>query len=243
MEEKHKIKYWIIIIILIIIILLLLFFARFGKIDNNSNLVPTGNVDVFDIDINCKCDTDNPCTNNNDNNDGKDNKDNKDNDERNGIPVYNEESSNVLGKVFVDDSNGNYIYQQNLRIFENSAFNFTNKIAPGVSNTYHFVVHNSTNVKLKYYLEMYESSEYTINLRYRLKRGNNYVVGSDNNWVSANELKTAFMAIDANSSDNYSLDWQWMYDDDKDNQDTIAGEQMTSTYKLNVRFYFEQIGE
>ena len=90
---------------------------------------------------------------------------------------------------------------------------------------------------------MYENTEYSINLKYRLKRNNTYVIGNDNNWVSANELKTEFSKINANTSDNYSLDWQWMYDDDKDSQDTLAGENMTSAYKLNIRFYFEQVAE
>ena len=90
---------------------------------------------------------------------------------------------------------------------------------------------------------MYENTEYSINLKYRLKRNNTYVIGNDNTWVSANELKTEFNNINANASDNYSLDWQWVYDDGKDNEDTVVGENMTSNYKLNIRFYFEQVAE
>ena len=238
-KKKNNTKYWIIIILLIIFILLLLFFTRFGRIENKNLLTPTGNVDVFDIDINCNCistntddETSKTCTTTDKNGNTKI------------IPTFNEITyKDVIGEVFVDDKNGNYIYQQNLKIFTNAAFEFTNKIAPGVSNTYHFVVHNSTDSKLKYYIEMYENTEYSINLKYRLKRNNTYVIGNDNNWVSANELKTEFSKINANTSDNYSLDWQWMYDDDKDSQDTLAGENMTSAYKLNIRFYFEQVAE
>ena len=231
MGKQHNTIYLLIILILIIAILLMLFFVKLGKIDNNASLIPTGRVDVFDIDINCQCDNNKTC-----NDDKTDNK-------HNGIPVYQETYKDVVGEVFVDDASGNFIYQQNLKIFENSAFEFTNKVAPGVSNTYQFVVHNSTNAKMKYYIEMYETSEYAINMKYRLKNGNTYVIGGPNKWVSANELKTAFKAINASSSDNYSLDWQWVYDDNKDYQDTLAGENMNSTYKLNVRFYIEQMGE
>ena len=135
----------------------------------------------------------------------------------------------------------NYIYQQRLEIFTNAAFEYTNKIAPGVSNTYQFVVHNSTNKKLNYYVQMYEESEYDINLKYRLRRNNDYVVGDDNTWVTANELKTAFSKIDSSSSDSYSLDWIWEFNDDKDAEDTLAGSNMESNYKLDIRFYFESI--
>ena len=58
----------------------------------------------------------------------------------------------VLDKIFVSDESGDYIYQQNLNIFNNPAFEYTNKIAPGVGNTYDFVVHNSMNENVNYYL-------------------------------------------------------------------------------------------
>ena len=85
---------------------------------------------------------------------------------------------------------------------------------------------------------MYEVSEYKVNLKYRLKRNGEYVIGNESNWVSASELTTAFTKLNKGGSDNYSLDWKWF---DEDNTlDTIAGENMTSEYKLNIRFYFEQ---
>ena len=255
MEKKNNIKFWIIILLLIIIILILLFFTRFGKIENN--LVPTGNVDVFDIDINCNCKNNDTCYNDTNNRDdisnSNTNSTSTDSGNSSSTEVYNNSKTfptydeikykDVIGTIFVDDNSGNYVYQQNLRIFTNSAFEYTNKIAPGVSNTYNFVVHNSTNVKLRYYVEMYEESEYSINLKYRLRRNNSYVIGNNNTWVSASELKTEFSKINASASDNYSLDWQWMYDDGKDNDDSVAGENMTSAYKLNIRFYFEQVEE
>lgn len=218
--QKNRRIFGGIIIILITIILILLYFMKFGKIQNTSTL-PTGNIDVFDIDINidCKCED-------------------KDNCICTDIPKFNETTDNeILGTVFASDENGNYIYQQNLNIFNNSAFEYTNKIAPGVSNTYNFVVHNSSNSNLKYHLEMYENTEYKVNLKYRLRKNNEYVIGDYASWVSASELQTAFSKIQNHSSDSYSLDWKWFDDDEND---TIAGKNMTSEYELNVRFYFEE---
>ena len=226
-EKVNNLKFWSIIILLIIIILILFFFTNFGKIGNN--LVPTGKVDVFDIDVECDCQDDGKCTTTDENGN------------KIAVPAFNRlANKDDLGIVFVDDKNGNYIYQQNLQIFNNAAFQYTDKIAPGVSNTYHFVVHNSTKMKLKYYVEMYENTEYKVNLKYRLKRNNSYVIGNNNKWVTSNELKTEFSKINAYTSDNYSLDWKWEYEDGKDNEDTLAGENMTSKYKLNIRFYFEE---
>ena len=153
-------------------------------------------------------------------------------------PFINDE--NVIGNVFVDDKGGNYLYQQRLKIFENPAYEFTNKIAPGSTNVYHFVVHNSTNIELKYKVKMYEESEYKINMVYRLKRNNNYVLGDENNWVTARELETQFKNLDKSKSDNYSLEWMWKYEGD-DESDSIAGKNMESEYKLNIRVFFEAV--
>lgn len=269
MNSKRK----VIISILLIAIIILLVFCRFGKIHHNDNLIPTGNVDVFDIDVFCNHKIADNSTNDKDNeindniiiedqnvinninsniiseinsNSKKKNGIKTDEEEfihtdRNGeiIPAFNEQTDkNILGKVFVDDKKGNYLYQERLQIFTNAAYKFTNKIAPGSSNVYHFVVHNSNNMNVKYYIQMYEESEYKINLKYRLKCGDGYAIGNDKTWVSADELITNFKNLNKGSSDSYALEWKW-FDDDKN--DTIAGKNMDSEYKLNIRFYFEAV--
>lgn len=224
-KEKNKVfKTITIVLLILIIIILLLFFSRIGKI--SYKLIPTGNVDVFDIEINCIC-TGNNCE--------------VTDIDGNIIPVFNEATDqNVVGNVFINDKYGNYLYQQRLKIFENPAYEFTNKIAPGSTNVYQFVVHNSTNIAVRYKIQMYEQSEYKINMVYRLKNGNTYVLGDENNWVSASELETQFKNLDRSRSDNYSLEWMWLYEGD-DTSDTIAGKHMESEYKLNIRVYFEAV--
>ena len=167
-EKKSNSKLsWLIILLLIIIIIILLFFLRIGR-TNEKYLVPTGNVDVFNIDTVCKC---KKC---------KDvNGDQTDIEPPYDIPTYNEKTDkDIIGELFVDDKNGNFLFQQNLRIFENAAYKFENKIAPGVSNTYQFVIHNSSNVNVKYDILMYEESEYQINMKYRLKKNDKYIIGN-----------------------------------------------------------------
>ena len=217
-EEKNGVKFWAIIILLIIIILLLIFFVTPGYIENTTpattnveTKIPTGNVDVFDIELKCVCDSKEPkenCVKTKDN------------------------------RVYVDDADGDFAYHKNLRIFTNAAFKYTNMIAPGVGNVYHFVVHNSTKLNLKYYIETEEESEYKINLKYRLKRNNKYILGDENNWITASELKTEFMDIAKGASDSYALEWKWF---DDDSVDIIAGKNMDSLYKLGASFYFEQV--
>lgn len=231
-NEKRKSRLsWLIILLLIIIIIILLFFWRVGKVEEKY-LVPTGNVDVFDIDVRCGCKNKEKC-------------DGNDKEETINYPVFNpDKDKDTLGRVFIDDKNGDYIYQENLRIFDYSAYEYdpstlvNGKIAPGVSNTYYFVVHNSSDTNVNYNILMYEESQYQVNMKYRLKKNDQYVVGNDEEWVNAEKLKTELSKLNISSSDKYALDWKWFDDDEND---TIAGSKMNEDYKLNVRIYFEAI--
>lgn len=246
--SKKDIGYITVIVILIIIIFLLIFTTKFGKIQNNK-LEPTGNVDVFDIDIDCITQE-----SEDKNIESGDNSTKKTNNKKctytdskgikRSIPSNNNSSNNSKdvdefeGTVYVDDEQGNYSYQSNLKIFNNAAFNYTNKIAPGSYNTYDFEIHNSSNMNLKYVINFIEESEYDINIKYRIRKNGKYIVGNNNTYVSFDEINFPTGTINSNSKDKYSLDWKWFDDDEKD---TIAGENMTEDYKLKLNISFEQV--
>ena len=212
LTNKNDKYFWIINIILIILILMLLQYLKFGEINNGK--IPTGNIDIFDINVNCGCD-------------------------ENDIPKFEESTDkDKLGAIYISDKKGDYIYQQRLNIFNNQAFEYTNKIAPGVGNTYEFIVHNNMEKDINYNLKMYEKTQYDINMKYRLKRNNKYIIGNDKEWVDAEKLQTTYYDIKGKGLDKYSLEWKWF---DNDEQDTFIGKNMTEEYKLNVRFYFKLI--
>ena len=244
MDINKKKMYISTILILAIIVLILIYFIRFGKIKTfNGN--PTGNVDIYDITVPTNK-PEQPIINP-DKNPTVDIEPTPEpvipspnNEKEPDVikPFDPEEDEEITGEIFVDDKNGDYIYQQKLNVFENPAYEYTNKIAPGSHNTYQFIVHNSSEMDLRYKVKMYDQSQFKVNLKYRLKRNGDYVLGSDNSWVTASELETEFSRIDSGTSDKYSLDWKWF---DDDYNDTIAGKNMTELYKLYIRFYFEGI--
>lgn len=253
MNNNFKDKLLTLIVIILIAIIIIILLTKCSK-DTKKPVVPTGNMDIFNIDIKCKnkkCpvddnkNKDNPNSKTSDNNGNSvvDNNNNEDgsinNRSEEDIPVFDDETDeNIIGEIFIDDNSGNYIYQQNLNIFTNPAYEYTNKIAPGVSNTYDFKTNNISNIDINYYIEMFEETEYEVNLKYRLRRNGEYVVGDDTTWVSGQNIKTSFKRLNKNESDIYSLDWKWFDNDEKDN---VAGENMISDYKLIIRFYFEAI--
>ncbi len=254
-ERKGSNKIMCVIVVLLLAAIAILLWLLFRPQPEPAK-IPTGNVDVFDIRIGCLCGR-------------KDNDDNKggDGDDDAGCdggadgfypnvsPGKNSQKGNSektingdtdtdvdrAGIVYVDDKNGRYVYQKSLEIFNNAAFEYTNKIAPGVSNSYDFKVHNETSNKIQYNIEFSEESEYAVNMRYRLKRAGAYVVGSETEWVSAEQLSTSMKQLAIDGVDAYTLDWMWPYEGGKDGQDTKAGENMRSEYHLGIKVNFEEV--
>lgn len=232
-ERERGYKAALFIILLLITIGFLVWLLLRPKTD--ASKTPTGNIDIFNININCVC--------------GPDKKDDGDCDEDPGEIVSYSGTVNGRygssirdhGTVYVDDVNGWYDYQRNIHIFENPAFEYTNVIAPGVSNSYDFQVHNTTMTAIVYKVEFEENSEYAINMRYRLKRrAGEYIVGDDETWVTASELASGLAYLSGESTDEYTLDWEWPYEGGTDEADTLAGEEMVSEYSLGIKIGFEE---
>ncbi len=251
-KEKRNILPVAIIILLLLLVCVLLWFLL--RPQPELTKIPTGNIDVFDIRIGCLCrgkDKDGKTDDGGDDECGNDadgfypnvspgaSSQKKDTEKK--INGDTDTDVDDAGIVYVDDDNGWYVYQKNLEIFNNAAFEYTNKIAPGVSNSYDFKVHNETSNTIRYNIEFAEESEYAINMKYRLKRAGAYVVGSETEWVNASQLLTAMKQLVNDGVDSYTLDWMWPYEDGKDDQDTEAGKNMESEYYLGIKVNFEGV--
>lgn len=254
--RKKDALYICIIIILLTISIVLLFNTKFNKVETN-NEYPTGNIDIFDINIKCEDINENIDSSKNKNTD-KNIVNNKNviskrkcvytDSNGNKKTIYSgndQKSENIIEKektleelIYVDDKSGNYVYQNNLNIFRNPAFNYKNKIAPGSHNTYNFQVHNSSNMTLNYNIDFSVESEYDINLKYRIRKNNEYIAGDENNYVSINDISIPLTLLNSDSTDNYSIDWKWF---DNDENDNIIGENMKEEYKLMIHIYFDQV--
>ena len=92
------------------------------------------------------------------------------------------------------------------------------KIAPESTGIYVFNVNNKTKYNLKYNISFIESNEYSINMKYKLKKGNTYLVDQ---YVSYEQLNINDMLLNSNKTDVYSLEWKWV--GDNDNNDTTIG--------------------
>ena len=139
-----------------------------------------------------------------------------------------ETSSDGNVEVFDDDHNSvTWNGANDLKIFTNSMYEFENKIAPECYNTYQFVVKNSTNYQIKYNIEFIETNPYHINMKYKLKKNDTYLI---DHYVSASELNTSDALLNVSDNDTFYLEWKWVSSDN----DTQIGNNPNAYYGLKI---------
>ena len=133
------------------------------------------------------------------------------------------------GMLKVYDNDVDWSSKNELRIFSNPVYNFKNIVAPGSHNMYKYIVNNNEKFDVLYGLKFLEDNKNSINMKFKLKRNGEYIIGDDLNWESLNNKIINDLPLGINSYDVYLLEWKWM--DGKD--DTKAGFNQ-SDYKLNI---------
>ena len=161
------------------------------------------------------------------------NNENNNSENQNNNGNNNSENQNNDGELIVD-----WQHTSSLDIFYNTYFNDV-KIAPGISGNYSFEITNGRGNKIGYNISFNDTNIYNINMKYRLKKDNTYVVGDDNTWVSINELFYNNQVLNINQSAYFILEWIW---EDSDN-DTEIGKTMGANYSLNITVYGEDIND
>lgn len=205
MKYNKKIKALNLFFCILLIFLIYLLIHQFGLINDKKNKVPTGNVDIIDIDGDNITDDINENPNNN-------------------------IDKNKLDNNFIVEDNYTIWSNKRLRIFSNQAYEYFSKIAPGVSNSYDFVIKNNNDFPVLVDISMKEVNPYSINMEYKLRSENSFLAGSSFKYVSVKKLSQKNIYLKAHSSKLYSLDWKWI---DSDN-DTEIGEAVDANYKLLV---------
>lgn len=200
--NKRKIIITIISIIIFFIVLFLLI-RQFGLINVK---IPTGNVDIFDINfiVNNNCE-------------------------------HIESDENMKDNIIIYDEQVKYTDNIKLNIFTHKSYYVKNDaIAPNTQNSYQFIIRNNNDFAIKYNLKMEEENAYNINMKYRLKLDGKYILGNDREWVTANELIQNGLVLADKSYNVYTLDWKWFESDNE--TDTKIGTNIDANYQLNISF-------
>lgn len=124
---------------------------------------------------------------------------------------------------------------EDLDIFNNPEFNNEKIVVPMSKGSYEFVISNTINEKIKYSIMAEEVNDLNINMKYRLKLDNIYVVGDKDTWVDIKDLILQDVIVPKNSSNIYTLEWYW----EESNNDTHIGSQVYAEYKCRIKIVSE----
>lgn len=126
------------------------------------------------------------------------------------IDLFRDSYTNDLGQLTVRSLNGDKV------------------IAPGTSNYYRFSIRNTGNTVLEYTIRLTNAFDLTglsIPLRFRLRRGGEWLVGSDSQWHSLEDINRyqGTSVLNPERIDEYLLEWLWPFEAQDDTLDTRIG--------------------
>lgn len=144
---------------------------------------------------------------------------------------YIETSSSVVELIEIteDDVNWNLLEQLNI-------FNGFKKIAPGNSGTYAFKISNKTNRSLIYDIQLKEINEYGINIKYKIKTNEKYIVGNENEALQPEKINIENIILNPNEEQEYILVWKW----EETEHDTQIGMLEKADYTLRIKIGAEE---
>ena len=208
----------IVIAILVVIICLLLLKDGIKK----EKYTHQGKINIFEI----KCDVGYGCD--------CEQQDDKLND--NSKEVINVIDDNAKLDINVLDNDKTWQDQESINIFSDSTYVVKGKVAPESLGTYQFVVKNSTKYNVRYTVKFNETNDYHINMKYKLKKNNEYIIGD---WVTFVELAQTNIRLNSGSNDTYYLEWKWF----GSYSDNSIGNDINSKYGLSIDIRAVQVDD
>ena len=104
---------------------------------------------------------------------------------------------------------------------------------------YDFIIENTSNVPVYYKISLSDVNKDNINMKYRLKQNNVYVVGNQDVYENIEKLNLQEIKIMEKAKALYTLEWKW---EETDN-DLELGKQGLATYRIYIDIYSIYSGE
>lgn len=111
---------------------------------------------------------------------------------------------------------------------------FESMIYPGKSGEYYFSLTNKNSMGSEVNLSFSDNNTYNIPMRYRIKSKDGYISGNEEFWQDIEHLKAEKIFIEANCTEVFVLEWNWLDDGRYDLIDTIVGTKEEYTYIVNI---------
>ncbi|MDO5557362.1 MAG: hypothetical protein Q4G05_03880 [Clostridia bacterium] len=144
--------------------------------------------------------------------------------------IINASKSKVLRIVSTDEV---WNLTDNANIFKNENDEGEKIIYPGDSGEYNFIIENATIKSLYYKIRITDKNIHNINIKYRLKLDNVYILGDENTWHSSKDINLKDILALRDSRSHYILEWKWFDDENSEKmlKDGLA------IYKVYISVY------
>lgn len=116
------------------------------------------------------------------------------------------------------------------------------KLYPGIKGSYQFRVSNPNSYDISFIMSLDEANHSAgkLPLIYRLKRGDSYIAGDINTWLTPIQMSIDAVNITSGTSDNFTLEWQWPYNGN-DALDTAIGSSADKEHAVTISMHIEQV--
>ncbi len=152
------------------------------------------------------------------------------------ITIYNPFETKIIN--IISDKKSWYL-NENIDLFKYKNKNREKNICHSQSVLYDFIVKNSNNEPIYYKLKLFEDNKEKINMKYRLKLNNIYIIGNENYYEDIDKIYLEDIKILENTKCLYTLEWKW---EDSDNDLELAKNGL-ATYKIFIDIYSKSIGD
>ncbi|MBR3696833.1 MAG: hypothetical protein IKM97_00945 [Clostridia bacterium] len=111
-------------------------------------------------------------------------------------------------------------------------------IWPGQSGEYEFYIQNTNDVPIYYKISISEKNTDKINMKYRLKQNNVYVIGNEDTYEPIEKMYLEDIKILEKAKSQYTLEWKW----EETDKDVEIGKSGLSLYRIYIEVYSKSIG-
>lgn len=141
-------------------------------------------------------------------------------------------------QIIVSDEDLLITKDTQLDIFNNEKFDYEKMIAPGSYGDYTFYVTNKSTEDLTYDMIFSDIMTDPVNMMYKLKINNVYILGNSKEYVDISNLNVSDIVIMAKSTDMFTIEWCWVHNDEEDTETGILStEESREYYTLNLGIY------
>ena len=155
------------------------------------------------------------------------------------VETSNEVEDEKIDIITITDENTKWNPNAHLNIFNNVQFNGEKIIAPHSMGIYKFYVKNEVDSDITYNIRILDEMSNFVNMKYKLKINNVYILGNKETYVSIDELNLDNIILMRDSTTLYTLEWYWEDDDEKDTY--IGSLDSEEYYQLKLNIIAEKI--